>query len=449
VARLFGTDGVRGVANRDLTPELTFYLGRAAGALLRRRAERPRLLIGRDTRASGDMLEAALIAGATSAGVDCAVAGVIPTPGVAYVTKRESFDAGVMISASHNPVEDNGIKFFSSDGFKLTDDEEAEIEAEVRRLQAGEDSLPRPTAGAVGTRRETAGGAQAYAAFLKEAFDLDLSGKKIVVDCANGAASAFAPGILESLGAEVIALYVEPTGVNINVGCGSTHPERAQSAVVEHGAWAGLAFDGDADRVIAVDERGELVNGDHILAILGLDMLRRGALPRRALAATVYSNLGLKLALEKEGGTVVETAAGDRYVLEAMLKEGLILGGEQSGHVILLEHNTTGDGILTGLALLATAIRCGANLSELKQAMTPLPQVLVNVRVADKSRLKECRAVADAVRAGEERLKGRGRILVRASGTEPVVRVMGEGESMDEVQSIVGEIAAVIGRELG
>ncbi len=410
---------------------------------------RPRLLIGRDTRLSGDMLEAALIAGATSAGVDCEVAGVIPTPGVAYATRSGDFDAGAMISASHNPVEDNGIKFFSADGFKLTDEQEAEIELQVRRMQAGNDDLPRPVAGDVGARRAADSFADDYVNYLSGIFDFDLSGRKIVIDCANGAASRVAPQVLARFGAEVVTLNAEPTGVNINVGCGSTHPEAAQSAVVELGAWAGLTFDGDADRVIAVDEQGEIVTGDHILAILGLDLLRRDKLPKRSVAATVYSNLGLRLAVEKAGGRVVETAAGDRYVLEAMLKDGLALGGEQSGHVILLEHNTTGDGVLTGLALLETASRLGQGLHELKKVMSPLPQILVNVPVADKAGLSENEAIEDAVRKARARLAGRGRLFVRASGTEPVIRVMGEGEVKEHVEAIVNEVATVITRELG
>src|SRR5690606_38013108 len=300
-----------------------------------------RLLIGRDTRASGPMLEAALAAGANSAGVDCDLAGVLPTPGVAYLTRAKGYDGGVVISASHNPVEDNGIKFFSAGGFKLSDDEEAAIERAVHEILKGNDDLARPTGAGVGTQRQAGDAAEEYIAFLTGQFPLDLSGLRIAVDCGNGAASRIAPEVLRRLGAEVTVYHAEPNGVNINVGCGSTHPAVICQAVKETGADLGFTYDGDADRMLAVDERGQLVDGDHILAILASDMMERGVLRNRKIAATPYSNLGLRLALEAIGASVVETAAGDRHVLEAMRKLDLVLGGEQSGHIILLERNTT------------------------------------------------------------------------------------------------------------
>lgn len=451
MAGLFGTDGVRGVANAELTPELSTALGRAAGEFLtsKKASGRPRLLVGCDTRRSSPMLQAALVAGANSVGIDSVLAGVLPTPGVAYLTRTGAFDAGVMISASHNPVEDNGIKFFSQDGYKLTDDEERSIEHQVRRLLDGVDELPRPVGADVGSQQEAPDLAEGYAEFLVQRFPIDLSGCKLVIDCGHGAASFVAPRLFRRLGAEVVALNTEPDGLNINVNCGSTHPEVVQNAVVTHKADAGLTFDGDADRVLGVDESGALVDGDHMLAALGIAKLKKEALPGRALAATQYSNGGLRVALEAHGGRVVQTAAGDRYVLEAMRNEGLVLGGEQSGHVILLEHNTTGDGLLTGLALLSAARDEGVPLSSLRSLMSPLPQILLNVRVREKSGWEASEQIAAAVRNGEEGLGEHGRIFVRASGTEPVIRVMGEGSDSDVVKRVVESVAEVIKRELG
>ncbi len=453
MGRLFGTDGVRGVANRELTPELAFQLGRAAGALLLRRRDgspgRPKVLVGRDTRASGPMLEAALVSGFNSAGVDCFSAGVVPTPGVAYLVRSRGFEAGAVISASHNPVVDNGIKFFASSGYKFSDEEENEIERLVDELRQGRDALPRPTGGEVGTSSPALSLAGEYAAYLKGRFGLDLSGMRIVLDCANGAASALAPELFRSLGAEVIALHTEPDGVNINVECGSTHPRVLQEAVVREKADAGFTFDGDADRVLAVDGEGGLLDGDHILVALAVEKARRGALPQGRIAVTAYSNMGLRVALASEGIGVVETPAGDRFVLEAMRREGLSLGGEQSGHVILLEHQTTGDGMLTALALLDAARRSGAPLSALRALMRPFPQVLENVRVQRKEAWKENARVLEAIARGEEALGERGRLFVRASGTEPLVRIMGEGENEEQVRRVVAAVAEVIRAELG
>lgn len=450
MGKLFGTDGVRGVANEELTPELGLRLGRAIGTTLVQEVSgrRPRLVIGRDTRVSGAMLEAALVAGATSAGVDCYVAGVLPTPGVAYLVRSEGFDSGAVISASHNPVEDNGIKFFGAGGYKLPDATEADIEQTVVALDEGRDPLRRATGGQVGRVFSASGLGQKYIEFLKRAFPIDLSGMKLVIDCGHGAAAPYAAKLFSELGADVVALNDVADGEKINVRCGSTYPEVVQEAVKAHGAQVGLTFDGDADRVLAVDEQGELLNGDHILAILAQEMKKRNALQGDGVAATVYSNLGLKLALKALGVRLVETQAGDRYVLEAMRQDGLVLGGEQSGHIILLEHNTTGDGMLTGIALLAAQIKEGVPMSNMRQVMRLLPQALESVKVSEKNGWENNAAVQAAIDEARRRLKT-GRIFVRASGTEPVIRVMAEGEDESEVHSLVQEVVGVIQKELG
>ncbi|HHV61760.1 MAG TPA: phosphoglucosamine mutase [Firmicutes bacterium] len=448
MGRLFGTDGVRDVANAGLSPELAFKLGRAGAALLLRKGfERPRMVLGRDTRISGDMLEAALVAGMTSCGAEVLKVGVIPTPGVAFLTRELKAQAGVVISASHNPVEYNGIKFFSSDGFKLLDEDEELIERLVLDGQSYDD-IPRPTGGQIGTVRTIADAGDLYARYIMRTVEIDLTGYKIVIDCAHGAAYRVAPRVLSELGATVIPINVEPNGVNINVDCGSTHPERAAEAVREHGADVGLAHDGDADRLIAIDENGRVVNGDHIMAICGLERLRNGSLPKRTIVATVYSNLGLVRAFEREGGQVVMARAGDRYVLEEMLRRGVVLGGEQSGHVIFLDYNTTGDGLITALQLLSVMKRTGKRLSELAAVMEIYPQVLVNVRVRNKSGLESNSRIVEAIRAAEERLSREGRIFVRCSGTEPLVRILGEGPEASIVESVVNDVARVIEEEL-
>lgn len=454
MGRLFGTDGVRGVANAELTPELAFRLGRAGAAVLvrhasRRGGTRSQVLLGRDTRLSGTMLEGALTAGLTSMGVDVVPVGIIPTPGVAYLVRRLGMDAGVMVSASHNPVADNGIKFFSADGYKLSDELEDEIEALLPSAGAGDDGLPRPTGEQIGRARRERRAEDEYLAFLAETVPEGLAGFKIVLDCAFGASYRVAPAVFARLGAEVSALHAEPDGARINVGCGSTHPELLQRAVRERKADLGFAFDGDADRVIAVDERGEVVDGDHVLAIAGLERLRRGNLPQGRIAATVYSNLGLVEAFRKAGGDVTVTPAGDRYVLEAMRREGLVLGGEQSGHVIFLEHNTTGDGVLTALQLAAILKTTGQRLSEAARVMRTFPQVLENVRVAEKEKLPASERVKEAVAKAERLLGAEGRIFVRPSGTEPLVRVLGEGPEEGLVRQAVGLVAAAVAEDLG
>lgn len=445
MGKLFGTDGVRGVANRDLTPELAFRLGRAGASVLTK-GGRARILIGRDTRVSGEMLEASLVAGFTSVGADVVRLGIIPTPGVAYLTRLMGASAAVMISASHNPVADNGIKFFAGDGYKLPDEVEEEIES---ILAGGEEHLPRPCGKGVGRVHDEPTAWRKYMDLLTGACRRDLTGLRIVVDAAYGAAYSLAPTVLGDLGAEVIALHSLPDGARINVQCGSTHPQTLQREVLAYGAHLGLAFDGDADRVIAVDERGAVQDGDHLMAICALARLAEGALPRKAIAATVYSNMGLIEAMRAAGGDVVITPNGDRYVLEAMRREGLAIGGEQSGHVIFLEHNTTGDGILTAIQVLNVLVESGRPLSELAAQMRTYPQVAASVPVAEKHRLPENRAIGEAVACAENSLKGRGRIFVRASGTESLVRIMAEGPDEEELRRIVDGVSVVIARELG
>ncbi|MED4729114.1 phosphoglucosamine mutase [Aneurinibacillus migulanus] len=449
MGKYFGTDGVRGVANTELTPELAYKLGRCGGYIVTRESEneRPKVVVGRDTRISGPMLERAIIAGLQSIGAEVIRLGVISTPGVAYLTRALEADAGIMISASHNPVQDNGIKFFGGDGFKLLDEMEAEIEA---LLDAEKDELPRPIGGDIGTVLNYKEGAQKYLQYLKGTVQNRFDNLKIVVDCANGSASALAAQLYADMEADVITLACNPDGLNINDKCGSTHPEALQQAVVEHGAVLGLAFDGDADRLIAVDEKGELVDGDFIMAICGVAWKRRGKLKNNTVVSTVMSNIGFYKALEAEGIETRQTAVGDRYVMEEMLKGGFNLGGEQSGHIIFLDYNTTGDGLLTGLQLLdVVAETNGKPLSELAaETMTQYPQILVNVRVADKSKLTGNIAVKSAVEEIEEKLGSNGRVLVRPSGTEPIVRVMAEGPDKAELEAYVEHIADVVKKEL-
>lgn len=449
MGKYFGTDGVRGVANTELTPELAYKLGRCGGYIVTRdsKNERPKVVVGRDTRISGPMLERAIIAGLQSIGAEVVRLGVISTPGVAYLTRALEADAGIMISASHNPVQDNGIKFFGGDGFKLLDEMEAEIEA---LLDAEKDELPRPIGGDIGTVLNYKEGAQKYLQYLKGTVQNRFDNLKIVVDCANGAASALAAQLFADMEADVITLACNPDGLNINDKCGSTHPEALQQAVVEHSAVLGLAFDGDADRLIAVDERGELVDGDFIMAICGVAWKRRGKLKNDTVVSTVMSNIGFYKALEAAGIETRQTAVGDRYVMEEMLKGGFNLGGEQSGHIIFLDYNTTGDGLLTALQLLDVVAEAnGKPLSELAaETMTQYPQILVNVRVADKTKLTGNIAVKSAVEEVEEKLGSNGRVLVRPSGTEPIVRVMAEGPDKAELEEYVEQIADVVKKEL-
>ena len=447
--KLFGTDGVRGVANvYPMTAEMAMQIGRAAAYIFKNGKNRHRIVIGKDTRLSGYMLENALVAGICSMGVDVLQVGPLPTPGIANITSSMRADAGVVISASHNPFEDNGIKFFSRDGFKLPDEMELMMEELIFSKRI--DSL-RPTAREVGKAYRIDDAVGRFVVFLKSTVpkDLDLSGLKIVLDCANGAAYKVAPAVFEELGAEVIAIGVKPNGININADCGSLHPEVMSEAVKLHSADLGIALDGDADRVIFVDEYGNVVDGDRIMAICATDMLKKGTLKRNTLVATVMSNMGLDIAMKRDGGEVVKTAVGDRYVVEEMLKGGYNLGGEQSGHMIFLDHNTTGDGVLSALQVLAIMQRRGKRLSELALVMEPLPQVLVNVRLAEKTDIMQVPEVAKAVARVEDRLKGEGRVLIRFSGTEPLLRIMLEGSDEAEIRNLANEIAAVVTAAFG
>lgn len=442
---LFGTDGVRGIANQDLTPELAFRLGQAGAHVLRRDSKHPRIILGKDTRISGDLLEAALIAGILSVGGDCLQAGVIPTPGLAYLTRALDCSAGVVISASHNPAPDNGIKFFAGDGFKLSDSVEDEIE---KLVLADHFDYRRPTGAAVGRVFDERAGLDRYLSFLKLAGAVDLNGCKMVIDCANGAASQVAPRLFADLGADFTVIGGEPDGLNINESCGSTHPRKLQETVLSLGADLGLAFDGDADRLIAVDEKGNLVDGDRIMVICGLDRKQKGSLEGNKVTVTVMSNLGLKEAFEKGGITVQETKVGDRYIMEEMLKNGGVLGGEQSGHIIFLDRATTGDGLITALELLRVIRETGQPLSHLSAQMRRFPQALVNVRVENKEELEANSHIKEAIQQAEQRLHGKGRILVRPSGTEPLVRVMGEALNEEELKEVVNELARVISKKL-
>lgn len=439
---LFGTDGVRGVANRELSPELAFSVGRAGAYILTRETGAGAIALGRDTRISGDMLEAAVTAGVLSTGVDVWRLGVLPTPAVAYLTRALGAGAGVVISASHNPVEDNGIKFFGANGYKLPD----RLEEMIEQLVLGQEAagIPRPTGAAVGRVREVPDAAERYLAHARRAGPPALGGLKIVVDCANGAACTVAPVILNALGARVVVMNREPDGTNINVACGSTNPASLQERVLAEGADLGLAFDGDADRVIAVDERGNVCNGDRIMVICARYLKERERLPLNTVVVTVMSNLGLHVALREAGIRVLQTRVGDRYVLETMLASGARLGGEQSGHIIFLDHNTTGDGLITALQLLSVMVDTGKSLSQLAAQMQEFPQVLENVRVADKEKVMASPVLAGAIAACEARLDGQGRILVRPSGTEPFIRVMVEGRNEGELLEVVNRLVEAV-----
>lgn len=443
--KIFGTDGVRGLANSELTPELAYKLGRAAAFVLNPMNKKSAIVIGKDTRISGDMLESALITGICSAGVNVLKLGVMPTPGIAFLTRKLEAMAGVVISASHNPAADNGIKFFNHQGFKLSDETEEQIE---QLILNGMEKIPYPTGADIGRVEYIEDSIELYKEFLKEAIDIDFKGLKVVVDCANGAASWVTPPLLTELGAEVISIFDKPDGLNINARCGSTHLEALQEAVLKTGADLGIAHDGDSDRMLAVDEAGRVVDGDQILVACGIQLQKEGKLTGNKLVVTVMSNLGLKQACEKHGIQVEETKVGDRYVLERMQETGAILGGEQSGHIIFLNHNTTGDGIITALKLLELVKKTGRPLSELANQMEKLPQVLVNTRVKDKSSWQSNPAIQQIIKQSEERLGKRGRILVRPSGTEPLIRVMAEGNDLSELEQITKSIAQVIEKEL-
>ncbi|MGH8057765.1 MAG: phosphoglucosamine mutase [Candidatus Entotheonellia bacterium] len=447
--RLFGTDGVRGLANQyPLTPEMAFRLGRAGAELLKGdRPERGSLVVGRDTRLSGDMLEAAIAAGICSAGVDVIQIGILPTPAIAYLTRAWNALGGVVISASHNPFEDNGIKFFGGDGFKLPDEQEAQLERMVR------DSAVRqsPTGRDVGRIRVVADAAAQYIAFARRTLgeDLSLAGLRIVLDCANGAASAVAPQLFAQLGAQVITRGTEPDGTNINQGCGALFPNDVQALVREQGAQVGFCFDGDADRMIAVDETGEVRDGDYTLGICTRDLLRRGALNPPYVVGTVMSNYGLEEALQRMGVMLLRAPVGDRYVLDEMRKSGATLGGEQSGHTVFLTHATTGDGLITALQVLRVMQTSGQPLSRLASVLTKYPQVLLNVRVRARIDPLDLPDVREALARAQQTLDGTGRILVRLSGTEPLARVMVEGKDAEAIHTVAHDIAQSIERAIG
>ncbi|MCZ0756903.1 phosphoglucosamine mutase [Anoxybacillus sp. J5B_2022] len=446
MGKYFGTDGVRGVANSELTPELAFKIGRCGGYVLTKDKERPKVLIGRDTRISGHMLEGALVAGLLSIGAEVMRLGVISTPGVAYLTKALGAQAGIMISASHNPVQDNGIKFFGPDGFKLSDEQELQIEA---LLDSEEDTLPRPIGKDLGQVNDYFEGGQKYLQYLKQTVDEDFSGLRIALDCAHGATSSLATHLFADLEADVLTMGASPNGININEGVGSTHPEALAAFVKEKEADVGLAFDGDGDRLIAVDENGQIVDGDQIMYICAKFLKEHGRLKHQTVVSTVMSNLGFYKALEAQDIKSVQTAVGDRYVVEEMKKNGYNLGGEQSGHIIFLDYNTTGDGLLTALQLVNIMKVTKKPLSELAGEMKKYPQKLVNVKVTDKHEAIASEEVQRVIREVEEEMAGNGRILVRPSGTEPLVRVMAEAPTNELCDQYVERIASVIRERFG
>ena len=447
--KLFGTDGIRGVANLEpMTSEIAMQLGRAAAHIFMRRAGRHQVVIGKDTRLSGYMLESALTSGICSMGVDVLLVGPMPTPAIAFLTRSLRADAGVVISASHNPYQDNGIKFFSNKGFKLPDEVEARIE---QLITSDEIKHLRPTADAIGKAYRIGDAEGRYIEFVKRSLpkDLDLQGIKLVVDCANGAAYKVAPAVLRELGAEIEIIGDKPDGMNINDGCGAVHPERLQEAVRRHGAQLGIALDGDADRAIFVCEQGKIVDGDHVMAALGLDLHAQGQLACKTVVGTVMSNFGLELAMNKAGIHLMRTPVGDRYLMERMLADGYNFGGEQSGHFIFLDHNTTGDGLISALQILSLMKRTGTPLSELAKAMTPVPQILLNVRVKHKPDLDQIPDIQQAIKTAEATLNGSGRVLVRYSGTEALLRIMVEGERDSTIREVADHLAEIVRARIG
>lgn len=442
--RLFGTDGVRGVANQELTPEMAFRIGRICTYLMKKRDEHPVVVIGKDTRISGDMLQGALIAGICSSGGDARCLGVLSTPALAYLTKELGATAGIMISASHNPIEDNGLKIFASTGYKISDSTEAELED----LYFSEDQLPRPQGKEIGHTLEDGSAVDYYFDFLKKTAP-DLTGMHIAMDCGHGAVYKLAPEIFRALGAEVTVLNNDPNGININVKCGSTDPSSLQETVRASGALMGLAFDGDADRLIAVDEKGEIIDGDVLMLMFALYMKKKNLLNKNTIVTTIMSNGGLDVAATQNSLEVIRTAVGDRYVLEKMLEGGYNLGGEQSGHIILSDFATTGDGLLSALKLAEILKEEGLPLSSYSSLMSRLPQVMVNCRVGRKTGWEELPVFQQALQDAKNIIGPFGRILVRPSGTEPVMRVMVEGEQEEDVlSSLASELAAILSKEL-
>lgn len=449
MARLFGTDGVRGEANVTLLPEMAYRLGRAATIYFGKESEeQPLIIIGRDTRISGEMFESALTVGICSAGGRAMLAGIIPTPAIAYLARKHKAKAGIVISASHNPFHDNGIKFFGGDGYKLPDSVEDELEAIVHQLET-DDNYPRPTAEHIGHIEYRTDLLNQYMEFVISTCKERFEGVKVVLDCANGAAYEAMPKILRHLGATVKVIHALPNGTNINDGCGSTHLESLQKAVLENGADFGIAHDGDADRCLCVDEKGQIIDGDHILVMCAMDMMKDGKLPYNTVVTTVMANIGFHQAIKKAGGRAEITKVGDRYVLENMLKNGYKIGGEQSGHIIFTDFSTTGDGLITALQVLSSLKRSGRKASDLTALMTTYPQLLVNVKVATKEGWETNEAIKKAIAAGDEELGENGRILVRPSGTEPLIRVMAEGPDQEQLDRICHAIADVVKKEQG
>ncbi|GFZ27147.1 phosphoglucosamine mutase [Lactobacillus corticis] len=447
--KYFGTDGVRGVANSGLTPEMAFKLGRDGGYILTKNKQddkQAKVLVSRDTRISGQMLESALISGLLSVGIEVLECGVITTPGLSYLVRAQGADAGVQISASHNPVEDNGIKFFGSDGLKLSDALEEEIE---QLIDAPQDNLPRPSAEGLGTITDFHEGASKYLQFLENTVPVELDGIKVVIDGANGAASALISRLFADCGVDFTTIATHPNGLNINDHCGATHTERLQAEVVKQGADLGLAFDGDADRCIAVDENGHEVDGDHIMYVIGSYLQDHGRLKKDTIVTTVMSNLGFTKALERRGIKNIRTQVGDRYVSEEMRANGYVLGGEQSGHVIIADYHNTGDGMLTGLHLMLVMKKTGKKLTELLADFKEYPQCLVNVPVKDKQSWKEHQPILDAIKAVEADMGDEGRVLVRPSGTQALLRVMAEGPTQEQTDAWVDQIVQVVKTEMG
>ncbi|SET11878.1 phosphoglucosamine mutase [Natronincola peptidivorans] len=447
MGKLFGTDGVRGIANNELTPELAYQLGRIGAYVLLKGKIQGKVVIGKDTRISGDLLESAMTAGFLSMGIDVVSLGILPTPAVAYLTRSLKADCGVVISASHNPAEYNGIKFFNHQGYKLPDETEEEIEDYILQNKTVD---IRPEGSAIGRYTILEEADRKYMDYLKTTIQCDFNGLKIAVDGANGAAYQVAPQLLKELGAEVHMIYDTPNGININDHCGSTHPEALQELVQKTQADLGVAFDGDADRLIAVDEKYQIVDGDHIMNICGVHLKKHNKLKKDTIVTTVMSNIGLDIAMKEENCHVVKTKVGDRYVLEEMIDKGYSLGGEQSGHIIFLDYNTTGDGLLTALQLIATVKEEKKKLSELAAMMTSYPQVLVNAKVKNENKeayLKD-EAIMSEINKIEDKLAGEGRVLIRPSGTEPLVRVMLEGKDQEQLNKLASELARLIESKL-
>ena len=447
MGKLFGTDGIRGIANKDLTPELAFKVGKV-GAFVLGKEKNGKIAVGKDTRKSGDMLEAALTAGILSMGVDVVELGVVPTPAVAYLTRKYEALAGVVISASHNPIEYNGIKFFNSNGFKLNDKIEEEME---KIILENEEISSRPIKGDIGKIIWGKEAFRDYMEYLKTTIDIDLSGVKVAVDCGNGALSKIAPELLKEMGADIIVVNDKPNGVNINLKCGSTNPDIIKTLVLETKADIGLSFDGDADRIIAVDEMGNIMDGDHILAVCGTELYKQNKLKNSTIVGTIMTNMGLDLYLKENGMNIVKTQVGDRYVIEEMLNSGYNLGGEQSGHIIFLDYNTTGDGLLTGLQLMQIMKKTGKKMSELNNLISSLPQVLINAKVKEelKHSYLEDNEIKKEVEKIEEYFHGEGRVVIRPSGTEPLVRVMIEGKDKNIIENKAKELAEFVEKKLG